>query len=78
MFHGKRPRMASKKLAEVVRKLNLHALREIDVWRKGQDPIPNVSELIRRLVEIGIEALAHGYKPKKIEPDGDKPKPKEK
>jgi len=62
--------MASKKLAETVRKINLHAgadwLKEIDVWRKCQDPMPNVSEAIRQLVRIGIKAeMADKAKPKK-------------
>jgi Arc/MetJ-type ribon-helix-helix transcriptional regulator len=63
--------MASKKLAETVRKMNLHApadwLQEIDVWRKTQDPMPNVSEAIRQLVRLGIKAEASA-KPKKARP----------
>jgi hypothetical protein len=28
----------------------------IDAWRAEQKPLPNVSEAIRRLVEIGLKA----------------------
>lgn len=30
---------------------------KIDEWRAGQRPIPNRGEAIRRLVEVGLEAL---------------------
>lgn len=31
-------------------------LARVSGWRRMQDPIPNVSAAIRRLVEIGLEA----------------------
>ncbi len=31
-------------------------MQRIGEWRRRQDPIPNVSAAIRRLVEIGLEA----------------------
>ena len=30
----------------------------IDKWRAKQNPLPNVSEAIRRLVELGLKAKA--------------------
>jgi metal-responsive CopG/Arc/MetJ family transcriptional regulator len=50
------------KLAEVVRRINLVApeewLRRIDRWRKHQTGLPNRSEAIRRLTEIGLDTEA--------------------
>jgi hypothetical protein len=31
-------------------------LKAVEKWRAKQKPIPNVSEAIRRLVEIGLKA----------------------
>jgi hypothetical protein len=44
-----------------VRKLvafNQLAIDGIEKWRSKQKPIPNVSEAIRRLVELGLKAKA--------------------
>jgi hypothetical protein len=42
------------------RRLNLVApaswVRKIDDWRRHQPDLPNISEAIRRLVEIGLKA----------------------
>jgi len=38
-------------------------LDAIEKWRAKQSPIPNVSDAIRRLVEIGLKS------PKKVRPD---------
>jgi hypothetical protein len=42
------------------RRLNLVAsaawVRKIDDWRRQQPDLPNISEAIRRLVEIGLKA----------------------
>jgi hypothetical protein len=32
-------------------------LDKVDEWRAGQRPIPNRGDAIRRLVELGLEAL---------------------
>ena len=44
----------------VTRRLNLVAsaswVRKIDDWRRHQPDLPNISEAIRRLVEIGLKA----------------------
>jgi hypothetical protein len=67
----------AKRIALVV---DLEWLSRIDEWRKRHGwPPPTVSDSVRQLVDIGLDALANGYKPKKIEPNGDKPaKPKKK
>jgi hypothetical protein len=31
-------------------------LAAVEAWRSKQNPVPNVSEAIRRLVEIGLKA----------------------
>jgi hypothetical protein len=55
------------KLADGVRKIAMVAplqwLAEIDRWRRHQPDMPNLSEAIRRLVELGLEA-SKGKKPK--------------
>jgi hypothetical protein len=33
-------------------------LDAIDDWRRGEKPIPSVSEAIRRLIELGLQAKA--------------------
>ena len=42
------------------RRLNLVApaswVRKIDDWRRPQPDLPNISEAIRRLVELGLKA----------------------
>jgi hypothetical protein len=49
-----------KKLAEGVRKIAMVAplawIAEIDAWRRHQPDMPTLSESIRRLVKIGLEA----------------------
>lgn len=44
------------------RRLNLVAsaswVKKIDDWRRHQPDLPNISEAIRRLVEIGLKAKA--------------------
>ena len=36
---------------------------EIDAWRRQQpDPVPNLSEAYRRLIEKGLDAEAKGKK----------------
>jgi hypothetical protein len=35
-------------------------VRKINEWRRHQPDMPNVSEAIRRLVEIGLEASKGG------------------
>lgn len=58
---------------------DLEWLSRIDEWRKRHGwPPPTVSDSVRQLVDIGLDAIADGYKPKKIEPSHDKPKPKKK
>jgi hypothetical protein len=57
-----------RKLAEGVRKIAmvvpLDWLAQINAWRRSQPDMPNVSEAIRRLVLMGLEAAAKGKKPK--------------
>lgn len=36
--------------------LNKSMLEAIDKWRAKQRPIPNVSDAIRQLIEIGLKA----------------------
>jgi hypothetical protein len=31
-------------------------IRSVETWRAKQKPVPNVSEAIRRLVELGLKA----------------------
>jgi hypothetical protein len=56
------------KLATAVKKIAMIApvdwLKRIDAWRRHQPDMPNLSEAIRRLVELGLEASAKGKKPK--------------
>jgi len=57
------------KLANEIKRLQLVAPAEwvakVEAWRRHQpDPMPNTSEAIRRLVELGLKADA-GDKPKK-------------
>jgi hypothetical protein len=40
-------------------------LDKVDEWRAGQRPIPNRGDAIRKLVEVGLEAIkAQSEKPK--------------
>jgi hypothetical protein len=49
-----------KKLEENTKRLNMVVpaswMEKIDNWRGKQPDLPNVSEAIRRLVEMGLEA----------------------
>jgi hypothetical protein len=55
-----------RKLEEKTKRLNMVVpaswIEKIDDWRARQPGLPNVSEAIRRLVEIGIEASKKGGK----------------
>jgi hypothetical protein len=69
----------TQKLFANSQKINLLAdkvwLGRIDEYRKREGfPTPTRSDVIRVLVTQALEA--HGIKPKKIEPDGDRPKRK--
>jgi hypothetical protein len=35
-------------------------LSNVETWRAKQKPVPNLSEAIRRLVELGLKAKAKG------------------
>lgn len=67
----------AKRIALVV---DLEWLARIDEYRKRHGwPPPTVSDSVRQLVDIGLAALADGYKPKppeKSAPNGDKSKKK--
>lgn len=39
-------------------------VRAVDEWRRHQDDLPNLSEAIRRLVEVGMEATKRGKRGK--------------
>jgi hypothetical protein len=43
-------------------------IAKIDHWRRHQPDMPNLSEAIRRLVEIGLEAGERGDKKSKPKP----------
>jgi hypothetical protein len=57
------------KLDNEIRRLHMVApaswLKKIDDWRRQQPDVPNVSEAIRRLVEIGLDASKGGTKSKR-------------
>jgi hypothetical protein len=57
------------KLANGVRKIAMVAplqwIAKIDAWRRHQPDMPNLSEAIRRLVELGLEASSKGEKKSK-------------
>ena len=70
MIQGKR---MPPKLANEIKRLQLVASAEwiakVEAWRRHQpDPMPNTSEAIRRLVELGLQASKGGNG------NGDKPK----
>jgi hypothetical protein len=48
------------KLDDNIKRLNIVAstawVKRIDDWRRRQDDLPNFSEALRRLVEIGLDA----------------------
>lgn len=48
------------KLDDEIKRLNMVApgswVRKIDDWRRQQPDLPNISEAIRRLVELGLDA----------------------
>ena len=48
------------KLDDEIQRLNLVAptswVKRIDDWRRKEPDLPNTSEAIRRLVELGLEA----------------------
>jgi hypothetical protein len=52
------------KLEDETKRFNMVApaswLKKIDEWRRHQPDLPNVSEAIRRLVELGLEASKGG------------------
>jgi hypothetical protein len=54
------------KLANGVRRIALIApldwIKKIDNWRRHQPDVPGLSEAIRRLVELGLEAASKGEK----------------
>jgi hypothetical protein len=51
---------AENALDEEIQRLNLVAptswVKKIDDWRRREPDLPNLSEAIRRLVELGLEA----------------------
>jgi hypothetical protein len=48
------------KLDDEIQRLNMVApaswMKKIDDWRRKEPDLPNLSEAIRRLVELGLEA----------------------
>jgi hypothetical protein len=54
------------KLDDEIKRLNMVApaawVRRIDDWRRLQPDLPNISEAIRRLVEMGLDASKKGGK----------------
>ena len=50
------------KLDKETRRLNMVVpaawVKKIDEWRRQQPDLPNVSEAVRRLVELGLESAA--------------------
>ena len=48
------------KLDDEIQRLNMVAptswVKKIDDWRRREPDLPNLSEAIRRLVELGLEA----------------------
>lgn len=57
------------KLANTIKKLNLilpdELVKRINAWRGRQDAPPNVSQAIRELLELALDAADAGDKPKK-------------
>ncbi|MHC2867934.1 hypothetical protein ACVIYH_009067 [Bradyrhizobium diazoefficiens] len=54
------------KLEDETKRLNMVApaswVKKIDDWRRQQPDLPNISEAIRRLVEMGLDASKKGSK----------------
>jgi hypothetical protein len=54
------------KLDDETKRLNMVApaswVKKIDDWRRQQPDLPNISEAIRRLVEMGLEGTKKGGK----------------
>lgn len=54
------------KLEDETRRLNMVApvswVKKIDDWRRQQPDLPNISEAIRRLVDLGLEGTKKGGK----------------
>ena len=54
----------SEKLADEVQRLNMVVptkwLKKIDDWRRKEPDMPNLSAVIRRLVELGLESTKKG------------------
>ena len=38
----------------------LTMVADVEAWRARQKPVPNLSEAIRRLVELGLKAKSRG------------------
>ncbi|MCK1685626.1 hypothetical protein [Bradyrhizobium sp. 145] len=55
------------KLETETKRLNMVApgswVKKIDEWRRQQPDLPNISEAIRRLVDLGLEASKKLSKP---------------
>jgi len=54
------------KLDDEVQRLNMVAptawVKKIDDWRRREPDLPNLSEAIRRLVDMGLESAKKGGK----------------
>jgi len=54
------------KLDDETKRINMVAsalwVKKIDDWRRQQPDLPNISEAIRRLVEMGLEGTKKGGK----------------
>jgi hypothetical protein len=54
------------KLDDEIQRLNMVApaswVKRIDDWRRREPDLPNLSEAVRRLVELGLEAARKGGK----------------
>lgn len=54
------------KLDDETKRLNMVApaswVKKIDDWRRQQPDLPNISEAIRRLVEMGLDGAKKGGK----------------
>lgn len=52
------------KLEDDIKRLNMIApvswVKKVDDWRRQQPELPNLSEAIRRLVEMGLEHATRG------------------
>ena len=56
----------SEKLDDEVQRLNMVVptkwVKRVDDWRRREPDLPNLSEAIRRLVEMGLESAKKGGK----------------